>query len=266
MIRANLIPFFGDKYLAQITRKDVEDYKTARAKVIKPKTLNDGLALLKGMFKRAIEWEYTSQNPTQGVKQLKVPAKKPRFLSHEEAAQLLDGVPDNWKALIATGLYAGLRAGELMNLQWQDIDLRNRTITVQGKDDWQTKNRRIRVVPISSKLLAYLQRHPRHITSPYVFCWPDGAKYSRPNERLVPIASRAGLEGVTPHTLRHTFASWLVMSGVDLATVQKLLGHSNITMTMIYAHLAPEHLKAAVERLDFPDGHYMDTVVTQDIT
>jgi site-specific recombinase XerD len=65
------------------------------------------------------------------------------------------------------------------------------------------------------------------------------------------MAEKAGLEGVGVHTLRHTFASHLVMAGVDLATVQKLLGHSSITTTMIYAHLAPDHLRAAVEKLSF---------------
>ena len=159
--------------------------------------------------------------------------------------------------MIATGLYAGLRSGELMNLQWQDINLRNRTITIQGKDDWQPKNRKIRVIPISSMLLAYLQKHPRHISSPYVFCRPDGTRRSWVHKDLPRIAEGVGLTNVTPHILRHTFASWLVMEGVDLPTVQKLLGHSDITTTMIYAHLAPDHVKAAVERLDFSDGHSM---------
>jgi len=264
IIWGSLMSCFGDKLLSQITRKDVEDFKTARAKLIKPKTMNDEISLLKTMFRRAIEWQYASQNPAQGVKRLKLPAKRPRFLSREEAAQLLDAAPDNWKALIATGLYAGLRAGELTNLQWQDIDLQNRTITIQGKDDWQTKSRKVRVIPISSKLLHYLQRHPRQITSPYVFCYPDGRKYSDLDRKLNPIFGRAGLTGVTPHTLRHTFASWLVMEGVDLATVQKLLGHSSITTTMIYAHLTPDHFKASVERLDFSGGHHMDTNAAQD--
>ena len=261
---ANLTPFFGDKYLSQITRKFVEDFKTERAKIVKPDTVNDNLTLLKGMFRRAIEWGYTSQNPAQDVKRLKATHKKPRFLSREEGVSLLDAASDDWKALIATGLYAGLRAGELMNLQWQDVNFKNRTITIQAKDDWQPKNRKVRVIPISSRLLAYLQKHPRHITSPYLFCDPDGSKYSVLGRKLISIAKHAGLTGVTPHTLRHTFASWLVMGGTDLATVQKLLGHSDIATTMIYAHLTPDHLKAAVERLNFSDGHYMDTSAVLD--
>jgi len=89
-------------------------------------------------------------------------------------------------------------------------------------------------------------------------------KYSSLNKKFATAAKRSGLTDVTPHTLRHTFASWLVMQGVDLATVQKLLGHSNIMMTMTYAHLAPDHLKAAVEHLNFSDGHHMDTNVVLD--
>ena len=264
VIRSSLVPFFGDRYLAQITRKDVEDYKMKRAKTVKPATVNDNLTLLRGMLRRAVEWGYISLNPAQGVKRLKAPARKPRFLSREEGANLLEVAPDEWKALIAAGLYAGLRSGELMNLQWQDISMKNRTITIQPKDDWQPKNRKVRVIPISTKLLGYLQKHPRHISSPYVFCQPDGVKRSRVHKNLPRIAERVGLTNVTPHILRHTFASWLVMEGADLATVQKLLGHSDITTTMIYAHLASDHVKAAVERLNFSDGHYMDTRATGD--
>ena len=97
-----------------------------------------------------------------------------------------------------------------------------------------------------------------------MFCDPDGEKYPQVGRKLIPIARRAGLTNVTPHTLRHSFASWLVMKGVDLGTVQKLLGHADITMTMVYAHLAPDHIKAAVERLDFSNGHSMDTNAVQD--
>ena len=70
-------------------------------------------------------------------------------------------------------------------------------------------------------------------------------------EDLVKICMKIGIEPANIHTFRHTFASHLVMNGVDLPTVQKLMGHSNITTTMIYAHLAPEHLKGAVDKLEF---------------
>lgn len=91
---------------------------------------------------------------------------------------------------------------------------------------------------------------------------PDGAKertfYHRVIKRLGEAAKAADLTDVTLHTLRHTFASHLVMSGVDLPSVQKLMGHKDIKTTMRYAYLVPDHLRAAMAMLDF-GGHFMDT-------
>ena len=103
---------------------------------------------------------------------------------------------------------------------------------------------------------------------PYVFCKAKGEPFKDVNSSFATALKKSGIPHFRYHDLRHTFASWLVMKGVDIRTVQELLGHKDLRMTMRYAHLAPDHMKRAVEILDTPDmdseaavldGHYFDT-------
>jgi integrase len=159
--------------------------------------------------------------------------------------------------MILTFLNTGLRLGELVNLQWADIDFRRRLLKVQRKADWTPKagERQIPLTPEMAKCLRDF-RPPKAQKTDYVFSRRDNERFSGSLRKVFArIARYAGLEDVTKiHTLRHTFASHLVMSGVDLPTVQRLLGHSDIQTTMVYSHLAPEHLAGAVSRLPFGQG------------
>ena len=161
-------------------------------------------------------------------------------------------------AIVVTALQTDMRRSEIFNLEWSDLDFRNRTITVNNKEDWHTKNYEPRTIPMTNFLYEVLSALPRHISSSYVFCKPDGSRFQYINRDFDRVLKKAELPHIRFHDLRHTFASHLVMAGVDLATVQKLLGHRDIKTTMRYAHLAPDHLKGAVERID-PYGHQMDT-------
>jgi len=149
-----------------------------------------------------------------------------------------------------------MRKAELEYLEWVDIDFSRRKIKIRRKEDWQPKTGE-REIPIGDALLALLRelkrKNAKSIKSNYVFCAPDGGRLrTKLREKLIQIATKAGIEDLTRvHTLRHTFASHLVMSGVDLPTVMKLMGHSDIQTTMIYAHLAPDHLADAVNKLSF---------------
>jgi site-specific recombinase XerD len=114
-----------------------------------------------------------------------------------------------------------------------------------------------REIPISDPMLQLLadlkQKNDKSLKSRYVFCHRDGTRLkTKLREKLIQIAKKAGIDDLTRvHTLRHTFASHLVMGGVDLTTVMKLMGHSDIQTTMLYAHLAPDHLADAVNKLKF---------------
>jgi len=153
-------------------------------------------------------------------------------------------------------LNTGMRKAELENLEWADIDFARRKIRIHRKESWQPKTGE-RDIPISDALYELLttlkQKNDQSLRSNYVFCYRDGGKLkTKLREKLIKIGQKAEIEDLTRvHTLRHTFASHLVMQGVDLPTVKKLMGHSDIQTTMIYAHLAADHLADAVNKLEF---------------
>ena len=168
---------------------------------------------------------------------------------------LLCHAPDDLKPIFQTFLLTGMRKGELANLEWKDVDFRRRKIKIRRKPFWQPKTGE-REIPIGSQLLPILRRlraaNSKGLKSDFVFPHKDGDRNrSKLREKLIRVANEAGIENLTSlHALRHTFASRLVMKGVDLPTVQKLMGHADIQTTMIYAHLAEDHLAEAVDRLD----------------
>jgi len=149
-----------------------------------------------------------------------------------------------------------MRKSELKYLDWSDIDFGRRKIKIRRKADWQPKTGE-REVPMNDRLYELLmdmkEQNDSGLQSIYVFPHKDGGRIRmKLREKMIEIAKRAGIKDLTkPHTLRHTFASHLVMQGVDLPTVKKLMGHSDIQTTMIYAHLAADHLADAVNKLSF---------------
>ncbi|RME25072.1 MAG: site-specific integrase, partial [Candidatus Zixiibacteriota bacterium] len=217
-------------------------------------TINFELGTLKTIFNLAVKWGYLTRNPVVGVSMLKVEdAKLPRFLSKEECQRLLAACPAELYPVYFTFLNTGMRKGELINLTWEDVDLKTRKILIRPKSDWQPKTRP-REIPINDGLHRLLTRLKKTKTdSPYVFPGPDGQRLTvKLREKLIRIAEQAGIADLTRvHTLRHTFASHLIMAGVDVPTVQKILGHSDIETTMLYTHLAPTHLTEAVNRISF---------------
>jgi integrase len=221
-------------------------------------TVNFEISTLGTVFNLAIKWGYLKENPVRSVKKLKVTDSKPlRFLTAEECRIFLDACPDDLYPIYFTFLNTGMRKAELENLEWSDIDLKRRAIRIRRKEFWQPKTGE-RDIPINKQLHDLLTKlkseNDKSIRSNFVF--PDkqtsGRIKTKLRRRLIQIARQAGIESLTKiHTLRHTFASHLVMNGVDLPTVKKLMGHSDIQTTMIYAHLAPDHLAGAVDKLSF---------------
>lgn len=206
---------------------------------------------LKAFFNTAIRFGYIPYNPCSGVRLPRVPRNPPTILDKAEVRKLLNaakGTP--YHGVLATALYAGLRREELVWLEWEDVDLKKRQIYVKNKDGHPLKDHEARTVPIPDELVEVLQQLP--MLSNWVFTSPAGMRWDPDNltHRLPEVFRKAKLEcGL--QRLRHTYASHLVMAGVDLASVQKLLGHSSITTTMIYAHVAQEHLKEQVEKLKY---------------
>lgn len=206
------------------------------------------------MFKRAVAWGYLDSNPLAGVRQGKVQREEAEYLSREEVAGLLDACPDHLRPLITVAVNTGMRWGELMALEWWDVDFERGFITVRDP-----KNRETRHVPMNAAVREALELHRRKQAEQvggiisHVFANPEtGKPWNDIRKSYRDALKDAGIDRrVTFHGLRHTAASHLVMAGVDLRTVGKILGHKTAQITLRYAHLAPDFLKGAVDRLDF---------------
>ena len=239
--------------LRAITPQLIEDYKKARLEGgTMPSTINTELNTIRATLNRAGYLNYLARNPCRQVKKLKAPRKQVRFLSKEEIHKLLAAGNGRLGPMLETFLYTGLRRDELTHLAWSDIDFERRIVAVQAKDGWHPKDYEVRHIPMAPRLYELL-RGLLGDRSEWVFSNRDGGvnsghALSRDVRKLMKYC---GIKGASLHTLRHTFASHLVMNGTDVYTVQKLLGHSSIKTTEIYAHLAPDFLKAAVERLRY---------------
>jgi len=273
--RIHLLPMFGRKRLDAIGARDIERYKAQKLKAgLSPKTVNNQLSILRKCLDVACDWRIIEHVPR--VKWLRVPPPEVGFLDFEEAERLLATARETegqYFVMILVALRTGLRQGELLALQWGDLDLVVGRLVVR-RSMWRgtegtPKSGRSRELPLSDATVAVLKGH-RHLRGPYVFCHDDGGALDENDCRrpLYRSCHRAGIArrvprsanknigdcppGIGWHALRHTFASHLVMRGVPLKAVQELLGHSTIEMTMRYAHLSPDVRKDAVSRLDEP--------------
>ncbi|MDE2490377.1 MAG: tyrosine-type recombinase/integrase [Elusimicrobia bacterium] len=239
--------------LSGVSAARIEAYKARRRELgAKPSTLNRELNTIKAMFNKAVAWGALAANPAKSVQKVREPRKQVRFLAKDEVRALLSAASERLAPILETFLLTGLRRDELAHLTWADIDFEREVVSVQAKDGWHPKDYEVRHIPMTERLVAVLKARPR-TESPYVFHTQSGGAHegnilSRDFRRL---ARSCGIKGASVHTLRHTFASHLVMGGADLYTVQKLLGHSSIKTTEIYAHLAPDYLRSAVRRLKY---------------
>jgi hypothetical protein len=193
----------------------------------------------------ALENEKVTANPFRKIKLQKENHRRVRYLTDNEEERLLKVLPKIYHPLVLLALHTGMRKTEQLSLRWEDVDLKQRVITVRD-----SKTGRSRHIPTNQVVVDTLQGVPWMTSNPYVF---PGV---REGERLKDLpkdwedyVEKAGIVNSHWHDLRHTFASRLVMGGVDLYTIKELLGHQNIEMTQRYAHLAPGHLHKAVEVL-----------------
>jgi integrase len=243
----HLKKFVGsERQLSEITSADIEGYKMHRRASVSGSTVNREMALLKRMFNLAIEWDlYIGLNPFRKVKFFREFNIGLRVLSLEEEEKLLRNAAPYLQDLIRFALNTGLRVGEIFSLCWSNVDLEKNILNV-----FAPKTQKIRGIPINAdarRVLGYWALGKRNES---VFYNPDTGKPFVDLKAGFKLAcKKAGITGVTWHTLRHTFASRLVAQGVDIVTVKELLGHSSITVTMRYTHTNLDSKRAAVEKL-----------------
>ena len=226
--------------------QDIERFLAGRK--IKAATQNRYRALLSLIYRKGIENGKVKINPAKLVKRQTENNTKVRYLLAEEEDRLRDVILDRWPHHIPEleiSLHTGMRLSEQYNLQWAWIDFGTRVLTIP-----RSKHGELRYIPLNDTSINALQAtRSQSNASPYVFLNQMGGRLCTPRKWFEDAVDAARIPNYTWHTNRHTFASRLVMAGVDLRTVQELLGHKSITTTMRYAHLAPIHQLAAVQRL-----------------
>ena len=169
-----------------------------------------------------------------------------RYLEKDEIEQLLDNCSSTLRNMVELVLNTGLRKSELLHLKWRDIDLKNKLLFV-----WDTKNKESRSIPLNNRAIEVFKRIPRNLRGEYVFPSPvDQSKtWVDIRKEWNKALKKINIESFTFHDLRNTFASHLVMAGIDLKAIQELLGHKRIEMTLHYAHLSPSHKRKGVDIL-----------------
>ncbi len=244
----------GNALLPALTHRHLDRYKAKRlTDGVSPVTVNVELRALRSIMNVALRWELIQKNPFAGLKLMTVPETLPQYLSKADFQKLFVTIKENWlKEVVGVAVLTGLRRGEILNLRWSDVDLIRRVIQIHSSGTFKTKRGKRRTVPLNEVAYRLLATKAAHTTSEYVFTF-RGRKIAEYwlSHRFKFYIRKAGLpEGLHFHSLRHTFASWLVQDGVSLYAVQRLLGHSTIAVTEIYSHLQPEQLHSTVNRID----------------
>jgi len=242
---AALNKVFANKDLHEITPHMIEQFKAHRAKEVSPATVNRHLSCLKSIFSKAIAWDkFDGENPVKKIKLFKENNQRLRFLEKNEIKCLLTNCTKHLRPIVIIALHTGMRKGEVLGLKWCDLDFKRGIIYL-----YDTKNGEKREVPINEHVKTALLRTKRNPKSPYMFCKENGEPYKFINTSFFTALKKSGIKKFRFHDLRHTFASHLVMSGVDLNTVRELLGHKSLKMTLRYSHLSPSHKQRAVDVL-----------------
>ena len=259
VLKHHLLPEFGRMRLNQIGHDEISRFKAKKVKAgLAAKTVNNQLTVLYCLLSEAHRRKLILAMP---VKQwAKAPKPSFRYLNFDEASALVKAAEEPWRTMIYVALKAGLRLGELLALRWCDVDLAQRQITVRQAFAYgklgTPKSDQPRSVPISKVLLSVLEQY-RHKRGPFVFCHDDGEPLTK-GECKWPLwraSVAAGLGRIGWHVLRHTFASHLAILGAPIKHIQELLGHSDIRVTMRYAHLSPQARVGSIGLLDEADGY-----------
>ncbi|TYB31714.1 MAG: tyrosine recombinase [Candidatus Mcinerneyibacterium aminivorans] len=211
-------------------------------------TINRKISTLRNYFNFLKREQIINDNPAKDLVSAKTRRKLPDFLTADEINDLLDNMKndnilDLRNKLIFELLYAtGMRVSELVNLKKNKIDFSNNSIKILGKGQKE------RIVPINSRLLNLIKKYfnRRNYEGEFLLLSNNGNKlYPRDIRRIIKkvIKNMSMMKDITPHTIRHSFASHLLENGADLRMVQELLGHSSVSTTQIYTHISMEKMK-----------------------
>lgn len=258
LARLWIFPVIGNKPLSKVSPMDLERIKKHMADAGRaPRSIQYCLATIRQVFNQARRLDlYSGDNPVSKVKTPSLDNRRLRFLTEDEAQRLLEhlhAVSPQVHDMALLSLHCGLRAGEIFGLTWGDVDLKNELLTLRD-----TKSGKSRAAYMTAEVRTMFEQLGRGENSDLVFPARGGIKINQISATFDRVVESIGLNnGVTDkrlrvcfHSLRHTYASWLVMRGVDLFTVKEMLGHSSLTMTERYSHLSPHTFRKAAKELE----------------
>ncbi len=243
---------FGPRRLDAITRADLDRYVARRLTQVRTSTVRREIAVLRVLFRRAVEWDVLTSSPVLGLRRVREPPHRTRFLTPEEWRRFLAAAPAWLKPIATLAVLTGMRLKEVVGLRLDDWDRDAHLLHVPT----DSKTPQARTIPLSAEAEAVLTSLPRPPTrSGFLFRDGEGEPYATASGRnritkaTIAAMRAAGIERASFHTLRHTAATWMVRAGVPLYEVQRILGHSTPLMTQRYAALAPDDLRRAVDVL-----------------
>ena len=244
-------PILGKLRLSTITTRDITNFHSKQKERNTAVTANHYLILIRRLFNLAIQWNLLEKNPAAGLEKFRTPPHRERYLTKEELPRFLRALEEMEDRLsmaaIKLLLFTGCRKGEILSLQWNQVKLDEGRIFLPI-----TKNGQSRSVVLNAKAREILEVLAKHKDSAYLFPSRAGARQKYLNDLRKPflkVCLAADIDNLRIHDLRHSFASFCVMGGASLYDVQKLLGHSDISMTQRYSHLPEANLQKASDNV-----------------
>jgi integrase len=245
IVLKHLVPFFGGIKIKTIRPSKVNAYVEARTGQVSAGTIIKETNVLKHLFGVACDrWEIIPSNPARRVKMPEAPEGRTRHLQPKELHRLLTACPPWLRPIVGLAVSTGMRRGELMRIQWKDVDTAGGRILLS-----LTKNGKPRFAYLNQLSMQVIDSLSPADRSPNETLFP-GITPAQVTVAFIRASQAAEIEDFSLHDLRHTFASQLRMKGADLHTVGQLLGHKDLRMTARYSHLNPEYLGAAAGKLD----------------
>jgi integrase len=252
----NFLHHTGNLPLLTITQEHVEKFKNLRLSQVKPITVHIDMRNIRAFFRKAWKWELIDRVPFDSGDILpKVEAEEIAYVSIAEFQLLMNIIEEAWlKDVCLFAVLTGARRNEILNLKWDAVNFERREVVIRNSETFKTKTGRSRIIPMNESLYILLNnRWKQHPDREYVFTYTDGKPIgscflTHSFKRYCRIAKLS--ERIHFHSLRHSFATYLVSEGVSLLSVSRLMGHSSTSITeKHYANLVPEALRQAVEKI-----------------
>jgi integrase len=247
-----LLNYSGNKIISNIKEIELHEFIQKRINTVSLHAGRKDLINIKASFNWAVKMNLLIKNPASNLKRVKKPEKQPLFFSKDEFAELVEVIDNpDIKAIVILAVNTGMRQMEILTLRWDQINLTDSYLVLNNQNHI-TKSKRVRTIPLNETCIKLLEEIPRLIISEFVFHY-NGSQMKQDFlvKNFKRYIKKTNLNcKLNFHSLRHTFASWLVQKGVSIYHISKLLGHADIKTTEIYSHLRTDDLSEAVKMLD----------------